>query len=170
MSKGPRYRVSFRRRREGRTDYRRRLALLKSHKTRAVVRKTLGNTLVQIIHGPAAGDRIVASAFAKELGEFGWSGSTGNVPAAYLTGYLAGLRARSQGIKEAVLDLGLHPPSRGGRVFAALRGLLDAGLAIPHGEEMLPGDERVKGEHISKEIPSQFEKVKKRMEAAHEAA
>lgn len=170
MSRGPRYRVNFRRRREGRTDYRRRLALLKSHKPRAVVRKTLGNTLVQIVHGPATGDKVVASAFAKELGQFGWSGSTGNVPTAYLTGYLAGLRARSEGIKEAVLDLGLHPPSRGGRVFAALQGLLDAGIAIPHGEEMLPGEERVKGGHISKDLPTQFDKVKKQMEAAHETA
>ncbi|EQD30588.1 50S ribosomal protein L18P, partial [mine drainage metagenome] len=37
MSTGPRYRVAFRRRREGKTDYRARLRLLKSDRPRAVV-------------------------------------------------------------------------------------------------------------------------------------
>ena len=38
MSTGPRFRVHFRRRREGKTDYRVRLRLLKSGTARAVVR------------------------------------------------------------------------------------------------------------------------------------
>ncbi len=55
-------------------------------------------------------------------------------------------------------------------MFAALKGILDAGVAIPHGEGVLPADERVRGEHISKDAPAKFEKVKKRLEAAHEKA
>ncbi len=41
MAMDARHRVSFRRRREGKTDYRARLALIKSNLPRAVVRRTL---------------------------------------------------------------------------------------------------------------------------------
>ena len=37
----------------------------------------------------------------------------------------------------------------GARVFAALKGAVEAGLEIPHGEEILPSDERAKGAHIA---------------------
>ncbi len=165
MTRGPRYRVPFRRRREGRTDYKRRLALLKGHKPRAVVRKTGSNTIVQFVLRGVDGDSVVASAISKELERFEWKGSTGNLPAAYLTGYLAGKRALVAGLKEAVLDSGLHPPSKGGRVFAALRGITDSGLEVPHGENVLPEDPRIRGEHISKKTVEQFEKVKGQLEA-----
>ena len=46
MSQGPRYRIKLRRRREGRTDYRHRLALLKSGETRIAVRRSLKNIRV----------------------------------------------------------------------------------------------------------------------------
>lgn len=165
MAKGPRYRVPFRRRREGKTDYRRRLALLKSGKVRAVVRKTLANTIVQFVDFTPEGDRVLASAISKELERFAWKVGTGNVPAAYLTGYLAGKRALAAGVKEAVLDIGLHPPTGGGRVFAALKGVLDAGVRIPHGEEVLPDEARIRGEHISEEVLKLFEEVKAKLEA-----
>jgi large subunit ribosomal protein L18 len=165
MAKGPRYRVRFRRRRDGKTDYRRRLALLKGGKVRAVVRKTLSNTIVQFVQFTPEGDRVLTSAFSKELTRFTWKIGTGNVPAAYLTGYLAGKRALEAGIKEAILDIGLHPPTRGGRVFGALKGILDAGVDVPHGEEVLPDDGRIRGEHISEEVPKLFEEVKAKLEA-----
>ncbi len=41
MADGPRYRVNFRRRREGRTDYRQRQRLLRARVPRAVVRYLL---------------------------------------------------------------------------------------------------------------------------------
>ncbi len=118
---GPHYRVTFRRRREGRTDYRARARLLRSGLPRAVVRKTLNQTVVQIIQADATGDRVLASAVSNDLREQGWSVGTGNLPAAYLTGFLAGKRAFAKGVTSAVLDLGLQKPSKGGRVFAALQ-------------------------------------------------
>ncbi len=165
MSQGPRYRVPFRRRREARTDYRARLALLRSGLPRAVVRKTLNNTVVQLVAFDPKGDRIVASAVSGELREQEWKASTGNVPAAYLTGYLAGKRARAQGVERAVLDVGLVKPTKGSRVFAALKGLVDAGIEIPHGGEVLPPEERLRGDHIGRGVPDEFSKVKAKLEA-----
>ncbi len=162
---GPHYRVPFRRRREGRTDYRVRSKLLRGQKPRAVVRKTLNQTIVQIVTADAAGDRVVAAAQSRELKEQGWSAGTGNLPAAYLTGFLAGKRALAKGVKEAVLDIGVQRPSKGGRVFAALQGLLDAGVAVPHSAEVLPTKERLQGAHIRQDLPTQFDVVKSKLEA-----
>ncbi len=163
---GPHYRVAFRRRREGKTDYRRRQRLLRSAEARAVVRKTLNQTLVQIVEAEATGDRVLASARSLDLTEHGWAVGTGNVPAAYLTGYLAGKRAVAKGVKAAVLDIGLQEPTRGGRVFAALKGLLDAGLEVPHSEEILPDPERIRGRHIGDAVVQSFDAVKAKLEAA----
>jgi len=163
---GPHYRVTFRRRREGRTDYRARAKLLRSGAPRAVVRKTLNQTLVQIVQADPAGDRVLASAVSHDLKEQGWAAGTGNLPAAYLTGYLAGKRAAAKGVKEAVLDIGLQKPSKGGRVFAALQGLLDAGVQVPHGKEVLPSKDRVRGTHISEAVAKAFDDVKKKLEAS----
>lgn len=34
-------------------------------------------------------------------------------------------------------------------MFAAVKGALDGGLSIPVGEEVLPSDDRIRGEHIA---------------------
>ncbi len=163
---GPHVRVAFRRRREGKTDYRRRQRLLRNEAPRAVVRKTLNQTLVQIVEAEAAGDRVLASARSLDLKEHGWSVGTGNVPAAYLTGYLAGRRAVAKGVKAAVLDIGLQEPTKGGRVFAALQGLLDAGVQVPHSKEILPAKSRVRGEHIGEAVVKAFDATKAKLEAS----
>lgn len=160
MADGPTYRVPRRRRREGRTDYEKRLALLKSGKTRAVVRTQNNNTIVQFIDFDPEGDVVRTQADAHDLEGLGWDGHTGNLPSAYLAGLLAGTRATEQGIEEAVLDIGLHKPTPGSAVFAALRGVLDAGVHIPHGEEVLPEEDRLLGEHISEDVRSAVEETK----------
>jgi len=165
MAEGPRYKVPFRRRREGRTDYRQRQRLLRARIPRAVVRMSLRNTSIQFISYDAQGDKVLATATSKELAKMGWSGSTGNIPAAYLTGYLAGKRAVKEGVESAVLDIGLKEPVKGAGCFAALKGMLDAGVEIPHGEEVLPAEERIKGHHISDDIEKMMNEVKNRMEA-----
>ncbi len=150
MGHGPRYRVPWRRRREGKTNYYKRLKLIKSGKPRMVVRKTLNYIIVQFAEARIEGDHIIAAAHSRELvKKYGWKGGTKNTAAAYLTGLLAGYRARLAGIEEAVLDIGLNDPVPGARVFAALKGALDAGLKIPHSEEILPSEERIRGEHIA---------------------
>jgi large subunit ribosomal protein L18 len=165
MAEGPRYRVPFRRRREGRTDYRQRQRLLRGRVPRAVVRLSHRNANVQFISYDETGDKVLAAATSKELGKLGWTGATGNLPAAYLTGYLAGKRATQSGVDEAVLDIGLKGPARGSAVFAALKGMLDAGIEIPHGEEVLPSAERLNGAHIDENMGKMIEEVKSRMEA-----
>ncbi|WP_297470212.1 50S ribosomal protein L18 [Thermococcus sp.] len=150
MARGPRYRVPFRRRREGKTNYHKRLKLLKSKKPRLVVRKSLNHHIAQIIVYDPKGDRTIVSAHTRELiRDFGWKGHTGNTPSAYLLGLLIGYKAKKAGIEEAILDIGLHPPTRGSSVFAVLKGAVDAGLNVPHSEEIFPEDYRIRGEHIA---------------------
>lgn len=165
-AQGPHYRVAFRRRREDRTDYRHRAKLMRAGLPRAVVRKTLNQTLVQLVDADAAGDRVLASAVSRDLKKHGWSLGTGNVPAAYLTGYLAGKRAKAKGVTEAVLDIGLHEPTKGGRVFAALQGLLDSGVKVPCDKAILPSRDRIRGAHISEAVTKAFDDVKKALEAS----
>ncbi len=161
MSDGPRYRVHFRRRREGRTDYRVRLRLLASGRSRAVVRCSGRRVRVALVDFDPTGDRVLASADSAELGGIAFPAvSLSSTPAAYLTGYLAGLRAKSQGAESAILDVGLHRTTAGGRLAAALKGLLDAGLEIPHGGEMFPSPDRLAGAHLPKKLPEPLEAYK----------
>lgn len=149
MAKGPSYRVPFRRRREGKTNYRSRRALVLSKLPRLVVRGTLRRVIVQVVEAKAMGDEVLISADSRELIKtFGWQGDCGNVSAAYLTGLLCGFRAVARGVERAVFDIGLQSPSRGARVFAALKGALDAGIVVPHNEVVLPDENRIRGEHI----------------------
>lgn len=149
MAKGPRYRVSFRRRIEGKTDYQSRKALVLSGLPRFVPRATLKHIIAQIVRAKVAGDEVVASAHSQELvKKYGWQGDCGNLPAAYLTGLLCGSRAITSGVKKVVLDAGLHSPSKGARVFAALKGILDAGVVVPHSEDILPDEVKIHGQHI----------------------
>ena len=149
MAKDSRYCVQFRRRKEGKTDYKARKALVISGKPRLVVRNTLKNIIVQIIVAKPHGDEVLVSAHSRELKKYEWKAHAGNLPSAYLTGFLCGLKAKAQGIKEAILDIGLHSPSKGARVFAVLKGVLDAGINVPHSEEKLPDEKRIEGEHIA---------------------
>jgi len=149
MAKDSRYCVEFRRRREGKTDYEARRAFVLSGKPRLIVRGTLKNVIAQIIVAKPQGDEVLVSAHSKELENYGWQTTRGNLPAAYLTGLICGLKARANGIKEAILDIGLNSPSKSARVFAVLKGVLDAGLQVPYSEEKMPDEKRIKGEHIA---------------------
>ncbi len=151
MSSGATYKVPFKRRQEGRTDYGQRLSLLKSGRPRLVVRRSNSNTQVQLVVQGDQGDDTLAHAHTSELEDYGWTPPTGNLPAAYLAGYLAGVRALEHH-EEAVLDLGLNHVTPQNRIFAALKGAVDAGLDVPHGDDVLPEWERVRGEHIAEGV------------------
>jgi large subunit ribosomal protein L18 len=193
MAKNSRYCVQVRRRREGKTDYKARKALVLSGKPRLVAHETLRNAIAQIVVAKPHGDEVLVSAHSRELKKYEWKAPTGSLPAAYLTGLLCGLKAKAQGVKEVILDIGLHSPSKGARVFATLKGVLDAGVNVPHSEDKLPDEKRIEGEHIAKyaeslasnpeqyqskfskylaqklppeELPKHFAKVKKEISAA----
>lgn len=149
MAEGPTYQVQFRRRRSGKTDYRKRPRMLLSEKPRAVVRRTSNHIIVQVVKYEPEGDRVVVSGHSGELGKYGWKGGTSNMPAAYLTGLLCGLKSAEAGVKSAILDSGLVTGVKGSKIFAALKGLLDAGMDISHNKDVLPQDARIRGEHIA---------------------
>jgi large subunit ribosomal protein L18 len=149
MATGSRYFVPFRRRREGKTDYYQRTRLVVADVPRMVVRKTNRHIIVQLVTAEMDGDRTLVAANSKELEQYGYKGSTSNTPAAYLTGMLFAVKAKKAQQDSAVLDIGLNRATPGARVFAALKGAVDAGLDIPYGEEILPSEERLKGAHIA---------------------
>jgi large subunit ribosomal protein L18 len=95
------------------------------------------------------GDRSIAVADSRQLRQFGWRAGVKNLPAAYLTGFLAGHRALESGTNAAIADIGLTQPIPGSRVFSAVKGAIDAGLAVPCSDKMLPKDKRIRGEHIA---------------------
>lgn len=150
MAHGSRYKVAFKRRREGKTDYGARLKLIDLEKARIVARITNKHIIAQIIKVAPEGDETIISAHSNELKKMGWFGSTKNISAAYLTGFLCGKKALDEGIEGAILDIGLKSPTKGTKIFAVLKGAVDAGLYVPHGEVVLPDEERIRGEHIAK--------------------
>ena len=149
MAKNSRYCLPFRRRREGKTDYKARKALVLSGKPRLVARRTRKNLVTQIISAKPQGDVVVVAAHSRELmKKYGWNAPRGNIPAGYLTGLLCGLKASSKGIKEAIFDIGSSSPSKGAIIFSVLKGVLDAGVSVPHDSEKLPSEKRISGTHI----------------------
>lgn len=149
MAKGPKYRVAFRRRREGKTNYHRRLILIQSRKHRLIIRCSLKHTTVQIAESLLGGDKILAHSHSSQLvKKFDWKLGTGSIPAAYLTGYLCGKEAQKAGIEEAILDVGILVHNE--RVKAAFRGFLDAGVEVKHDDSWFPESlaSRVNGSHI----------------------
>jgi large subunit ribosomal protein L18 len=145
---GPTYTVPFRRRKKNLTNYPKRLALLKSMKHRMVVRKSNRDILVHFVSYAENGDVTVAAASSRELAKFGWH-CRGNTPTAYLTGLLAGKRAKEKGVDEFVPDIGLATPSKGAVAFASVKGAIDAGLKTKYEEGMVDVG-RIRGEHIAK--------------------
>jgi len=152
MATGPRYRVPFRRRREGKTDYHRRLRLIKSRIPRLVVRSSLHYVTAQMIETKPVGDVTIVQASSRELASSGYSGSLSNTTAAYLVGLQVGKRAMDAGVSKAVLDIGLASASSGSRLFAVLKGAVDAGLDVPHESKVFPSVERIRGQHASREV------------------
>ena len=150
-----------RRRAEGKTDYKSRLALLKSEKPRLVVRKSNRYITAQIVSTDVAQDKIIITVTSKDLLSKGWpkelSGSLKSIPAAYLTGFLLGKLAKGK-VKEAILDIGLNRNVHKSRMYAALKGALDAGLNVPHNEAALSSIEEIKS---NEKVSQAFDKVEK---------
>jgi len=139
MKKSP-----YKRRQMGLTNYNKRLRLVKGKLPRAVVRISDKYVTCQVINYLPKGDVTIASFNSKTLNKFGFPGSK-NLPSAYLTGLVCGIKAKKAGAKKAVLDTGLKINIKGSRIYAALKGFIDAGLAIEHDPSVLPKDDRLKG-------------------------
>ena len=161
------YKVSFRRRKEGKTNYKKRLAMLKSGLPRFVVRRTNHYLIAQLVKFEPDGDKTVVHVNSKQLEKFGWKAAKKNLPASYLTGLLAGKKAKAKGIEKAVLDIGFAMPKHGGWWASALKGFKESGVEIAAGEKALPSEERASGKHIEafskKPIAKMFEEVKEKI-------
>ena len=156
--------LQFRRRREGKTDYKARLNLLASGLPRLVVRKSNRYILAQLIKSQEAQDSVVYSVTSKELDKYGFkNGSKKNLAAAYLTGFLLGNKAKGGNGKEkisrAILDLSIHRNTKGSKIYACLKGTLDAGLDVPHSKEILPSQEIISNRN--KNFSEIFDKIKR---------
>jgi len=149
-----------RRRREGKTDYKARLALLKSRKPRIVVRKTNRYLISQCVESKESRDRVIVGLTSKELIKYGWEniGSLKSLPACYLTGILLGKRIKRKVKGEVILDTGLIRNVRKSRIYALLKGLVDSGVNVKSKEDIFPDEKRIKGEHLKNKID--FEKIK----------
>ena len=110
------------------------------------VNVTNENTQVQIVKPEIKGDKVLASAHSRFLLKDGWKGSRKNIPASYLTGYMAGKKALSNGVTDAILYSGTRRYTD--RMAAALKGVIDAGVKVPADEEAFPAVERINGEHL----------------------
>jgi len=140
------YTVAYRRKRQGITDYKKRMKLLLGNKPRIVIRKSLKHLTIQIIEFKPKGDKIIATANTKELEKYGWKAGTSNTTAAYLTGYL--LAKKTKNII-CVADIGQYTSVKGCRLYAAIKGAIDGGMKINCSEEIIPDMKRISGDHIA---------------------
>lgn len=169
MARGPRYKVEYRRKREGKTNYKDRLNLLKSKETRLVVRKSNRYVLVQLVNYDADGDEVLVTTRSDELKNFNWDLSMKNTPAAYLTGLLCGYKGMAKRIKSAIVDMGLNPSTKGSKLYAIVKGARDAGMEIPISEDIIPSEERITSKTISsysnnEDVVRIFEETKREIE------
>ncbi len=155
--------MPFRRKREGRTDYKKRLALLKSGLPRLVIRMSNKNIQAQIAEYSPDGDRVLLTVRASDVRRLGWQGNTGNIPAAYLTGLLLADRAKGKVSSDLVVDIGLQKHHKGGRLYAVVKGCVDGGLKVRCGEEIFPAENRLNGEHIDPGLPGKVAEIKIRI-------
>lgn len=170
MVQGTGKRVHFRRRREALTNYKKRLRLLRSKKPRLVVRKSLKYTTIQIVEYSEKGDKILLGSTTRCLKDIDWPASFSNISAAYLAGYMMGKKALEKNISSAVLDTGLEQPTKGGKIFAVVKGMRDAGVDVPCDETYLPNEELISGVHFGEERKKAFDAAMEKLGANKEAS
>ena len=132
--------------RNEKTNYKKRKIMLMSKRDFITINVTNENTQVQILKPEITGDKVIASAHSRFLLKDGWKGSRKNIPAVYLTGYLAGKKALSQGVDNAIVYSGTRKYTQ--RMAAGVKGVIDAGVKVPSSEEAFPSEERINGEHL----------------------
>ena len=145
-----RYLLHFKRRREGKTNYKKRLQLLMSKKTRLVIRNTNNQILTQIIDYKETGDKTIAGVNSNELESYGWKHSTKNMPAAYLTGFLLAQKAKEHKVTYVIIDSGLQTMRYGTKIYAVIKGVIDGGIKIDTEDKVFPSEEKMSGADIDK--------------------
>jgi len=155
------------RRRENKTDYLKRLKLLKSGKPRLVFRKSNRYFICQYVLSEEAKDKVVFGISSKELLKNGWpenfSGSLKSIPAAYLTGVLMAKKIKEKKLEEPIIDFGMNRILYKTKVFGFLKGLIDSGIDISCKKEAFPEEERISGKNLKEDFSKHFEDVKNKI-------
>ncbi|AAT43244.1 50S ribosomal protein L18 [Picrophilus oshimae] len=141
----------LKRRREGVTDYRKRYRLVISRETRAVIRQTRKGLIIQLVDYVPEGDHVLVTVTNKTLKK-ALNIDGNNIQMYYLAGYMAAKKGISLGISGAVVDTGRAIFRKGGRIAAAIKGLIDGGLEINADEDIFPDESRLNGEHLKQRL------------------
>ena len=157
-----------RRKLEGKTDYGKRLKLLKSHSPRLIFRKTNRYKIAQYVTSKQAQDKIEIGITSKKLKQFGWpeefEGSLKSIPAAYLTGFLMGREINKKGLKTPIVDFGMVRALSKNRGYAFLKGIIDSGVKIKCDEKQFPEEERISGKNLKEDFSKIFKEIKSKIE------
>ena len=152
-----------RRRLEKRTDYKSRLALLKSEVPRLVVRKSNRYVILEIVSSSLSQDKIEVYFNSKSLLDKGWpkelKGSLKSLPASYLSGLALAKLAKSK-FKQLILDMGMYRNVPKSRIYACLAGVIAGGIDIAHKPEILPTEQELKRNEKTSIV---FDKIKEKI-------
>ena len=159
-----------RRRKENRTNYLKRLKLLKSEKPRLVFRKSNKFLVAQYVESYEAKDKIVFGFNSKELLKYSWpenfSGSLKSIPAAYLLGYLIGKKILETKLEEPIVDFGMNQTLHKTKLFGFLKGLIDSGIKIECKKEAFPEEDRILGKSLKEDFSKYFNQVKTKINSS----
>ncbi|VAI36205.1 unnamed protein product [Triticum turgidum subsp. durum] len=124
-----RFQVKFKRRRQGKTDYRARLRLTNQDKNkyntpkyRFVVRFTNKDVTAQIVYATIAGDIVMAAAYSHELPRYGLEVGLTNYAAAYCTGLLLARRVLKNRDLDEEYEGNVEPLARTSLLSLLMRG------------------------------------------------
>ena len=163
-------RVPKKRRGESRTDYAKRLKLLKSGKPRIVFRKSNRFLTGQYVISSEAQDKVFITVSSKELLKNGWDetkiNSLKTLPASYLTGMLLAKKIKEKKLdKKVIIDFGMIRNLHKTKGYAFLKGLIDAGMDISYSEkkDLFPSEERLLGKHLKQDVSKNVQEIKSKL-------
>ena len=159
-----------RRRKEHKTDYLKRIKLLKSGSPRVVFKKTNKYIMAQYVKSKEAQDKVEMGISSKILIKYGWpkefEGSLKSIPASYFTGLLIGKKILERKLEKPIVDFGMIRVLHKNKTFAFLKGLKDSGVRVECKEEFFPNEDRIKGKHLKKDFSKIFEEIKSKIQKA----
>ncbi len=156
----------LKRRRKAKTDYSKRIKLLKSELPRIVFRRTNRYCIAQYVISKEAKDKIEFGLSTKHLKKYGWpenaKGSLKSMPATYLLGLLIGKEILKRKLEKPITDFGMLRVLHKTNVCAFIKGLADAGIKTGEKEKIFPKENRIRGSSLKNKIP--FEEIKSKIE------
>jgi len=156
------------RRKQNKTDYGKRIKLLKSGSPRLVFRRSNKYLNSQYVTSKGAQDKIKINLNSNLLLKYGWpiglKNSLKTTPAAYLLGFLSGKTILKEKLKEPLIDFGMLRMIHKSRSYAFIKGLNDSGIKITCKEEAFPSEDRISGKHLKKDFSKTFEEIKSKID------